>query len=338
MLSPLQVGRYAVRAERQSADYDQKAERQIAFATDNDNAAGGERDLAAKEEKRARDSAYLAADMKAGIDKLLEEGRDQVNQATKLKAKAGRLQETAAELLTKAKVDKEEAAALKEKYYKTMDEYSKAVAAIDVATQKAQSILDQMNAQSLVLAQVATQYGVATNHGKDPDAAAAVALRSQLQAAQKDLSTITAQKAKADEDTAEASKLADKYQPLIIDAEKAKRESDMHFQNFAQLTHQADSLQSRADALLSRADSIDGLILSTQGELGAKRKEFEHYKNRAQTEMAISLQAEDKEALLRKQARQARFKAALLSDKARRLRALAQKGVNNVVEASNQAA
>jgi hypothetical protein len=45
-------------------------------------------------------------------------------------------------------------------------------------------------------------------------------------------------------------------------------------------------------------------------------------------------QAEDKEALLRKQARQARFKAALLSDKARRLRALAQKGVNNVVEAS----
>ena len=81
MLSPLQVGRYAVRAERQSADYDQKAERQIAFATDNDNAASGERDLAAKEEKRARDSAYLAADMKAGIDKLLEEGRDQVRLA-----------------------------------------------------------------------------------------------------------------------------------------------------------------------------------------------------------------------------------------------------------------
>ncbi len=80
LLSPLQVGRYAVRAERQSADYDQKAERQIAFATDNDNAASGERDLAAKEEKRARDSAYLAADMKASIDKLLEEGRDQVLQ------------------------------------------------------------------------------------------------------------------------------------------------------------------------------------------------------------------------------------------------------------------
>jgi hypothetical protein len=78
LLSPLEVGRYAVRAERQSADYDQKAERQIAFATDNDNAATGERDLAAKEEKRARDSAYLAADMKATIDKLLEEGRDQV--------------------------------------------------------------------------------------------------------------------------------------------------------------------------------------------------------------------------------------------------------------------
>jgi hypothetical protein len=78
-LSPLQVGRYAVRAERQSTDYDQKAERQIAFATDNDDAATAERDLASKEEKRARDSAYLAADMKATIDKLLEEGRDQVN-------------------------------------------------------------------------------------------------------------------------------------------------------------------------------------------------------------------------------------------------------------------
>ena len=67
-----------MRAERQSSDYDQKAERQIAFATDNDDAATAERDLAAKEEKRARDSAYLAADMKTTIDKLLEEGRDQV--------------------------------------------------------------------------------------------------------------------------------------------------------------------------------------------------------------------------------------------------------------------
>ncbi len=71
---------------------------------------------------------------------------------------------------------------------------------------------------------------------------------------------------------------------------------------------QADELQTRADALLARADTIDGLIQSTQGELSGKRKEFEHYKNRAQTEMAISLQAEDKEALLRKQAREARFK------------------------------
>ena len=77
-LSPLQVGRYAVRAERQSADYDAKAERQIAFATDSDNAATSERELAAKEEKRARESAYLAADVKSRIDKILEAGRDQV--------------------------------------------------------------------------------------------------------------------------------------------------------------------------------------------------------------------------------------------------------------------
>ena len=54
---------------------------------------------------------------------------------------------------------------------------------------------------------------------------------------------------------------------------------------------QADSLQTRADALLSRSDTIDGLIQSTQRELSNKRKDFEHYKTRAQTEMAISLQA-----------------------------------------------
>merc|ERR1712230_329402 len=179
LLSPLQVGRYAVRAERQSGDYDSKAERQIAFATDSDNAATSERELAAKEEKRARESAYLAADVKSRIDKILEAGRDQVNQATKLKAKAGRLQESAAELLTKAN--------------------GEAVKKIDKATADAQSILDQMNAQSLVLAQVATQYGVATNHGQNPDASTAAALRAQLLQAQKDLATITARKAQADE-------------------------------------------------------------------------------------------------------------------------------------------
>merc|ERR1719163_1279202 len=207
LLSPLQVGRYAVRAERQSGDYDSKAERQIAFATDSDNAATSERELAAKEEKRARESAYLAADVKSRIDRILEAGRDQVNQATKLKAKAGRLQESAAELLTKAKGEKETAAALKAKYYKTMDTYGEAVKKIDKAT---------ADAQSIVLAQVATQYGVATNHGQNPDASTAAALRAQLLQAQKDLATITARKAQADEDTATARKLADQYQPMII--------------------------------------------------------------------------------------------------------------------------
>lgn len=98
--------------------------------------------------------------------------------------------------------------------------------------------VDQMNAQSLVLAQLATQYGVDTQHGKDPDAAAAQAIKAQLIQAQRDLARITAQKAQADEDTATARKLADQYQPMIIDAEKAKRGSDFHFQEFAHLTHQ----------------------------------------------------------------------------------------------------
>jgi hypothetical protein len=71
-----------------------------------------------------------------------------------LKTKAGNLQSMAAELLTRAKVEKESAAALKAKYYKTMDDYSKAVDQIDKATQNAQAILDRMNAQSLLLAQV----------------------------------------------------------------------------------------------------------------------------------------------------------------------------------------
>jgi hypothetical protein len=78
----------------------------------------------------------------------------QVNQATKLKSKAGHVQEMAAGLLANAKNEKESAAAFKAKYYKTMDDYSKAVDKIDTATRQAQSILDQMNAQSLVLAQV----------------------------------------------------------------------------------------------------------------------------------------------------------------------------------------
>ena len=184
----------------------------------------------------------------------------QVNQATKLKSKAGRLQEMAAELLSKAKTEKEGAAALKAKYYTTMDDYGKAVQKIDDATMKAQQILDQMNAQSLTLAQVATEYGTASGHGADPGASAAVALKGQLQKAQKDLASITAQKAKADEDTQTARKLADQYQPMIIMAEKDKRSSDFKFQEFARLTQEADSLQTRADALLSRADTIDGLI------------------------------------------------------------------------------
>ncbi len=42
----------------------------------------------------------------------------------------------------------------------------------------------------------------------------------------------------ADEDTGVARKLADQYQPMIIDAEKAKEDSDFHFQKFARLTAQ----------------------------------------------------------------------------------------------------
>lgn len=79
LLSPLEVGLYAVRAERQSQDYDKKAERQIAFATDNDNAASSENTLAEKEEKRARQSAFLAADIKSRIDHVLEDGKDEVD-------------------------------------------------------------------------------------------------------------------------------------------------------------------------------------------------------------------------------------------------------------------
>ncbi len=42
----------------------------------------------------------------------------------------------------------------------------------------------------------------------------------------------------ADDDTGVARKLADQYQPMIIDAEKDREDSDFHFQQFAQLTSQ----------------------------------------------------------------------------------------------------
>jgi hypothetical protein len=332
LLSPLEVGLYAVRAERQSADYDKKAERQIAFATGNDNSASAENTLAEKEEKRARQSAFLAADVKSRIDHVLEDGKDQVNQETKLKAKAASLQEQSDKLLADATAAKDEAASLEAKYYSGMDSYNSAVADIDTASKKAQGILDQVNAQSLVLAEVATQYAAATSNGQDPDSAAALALKAQLEQAQTDLAAVEAQKDQALADSEEAGKLADQYQPVIIQAEKDKRAADFEFQKFAQATNEADQLQNRADALIARAENIDTLVDETQTDLAKKRKEFEHYKNRAQTEMAISLQAEDKEALLRKEARDARAKAAELSDKARALRALAQKGVNHVLE------
>ncbi len=56
----------------------------------------------------------------------------------------------------------------------------------------------------------------------------------------------------------------------------------------------------------------------------------------AAPERACGGQADDKEAALRKEARDARLRAAELSDQARRLRALAQKGVNNVLEAAEE--
>mmetsp|Transcript_12481 Transcript_12481/g.34311 ORF Transcript_12481/g.34311 Transcript_12481/m.34311 type:complete len:384 (-) Transcript_12481:201-1352(-) len=332
LVSPLQVGLYSVRAEREARQYDEKAERQISFATENDNSATSERELSEKEEKRARESAYLAADIKAQVDKLLESGRDQVNQATKIKAKASNLQAEGNELLKISKKAKEEAESLKDKYYAGMDKYSKAVSKIDDASAKAQSVLDQLNAQSLVLAQIATQYNSVTKDGKDPNTPAALALKAQLQKAQVDLAAVEAGKDKAFEASAAASKLADENQPIVIQAEKDKRASDMAFQKFARATGEADQLQNRADALLKRADDIDTLVDDTQEDLEKKRKEFEHYKNRAQTEMAISLQAEDKEAVLRKKAEAERASAAKDSDKARALRALAIKGVNNVME------
>ncbi len=51
--------------------------------------------------------------------------------------------------------------------------------------------------------------------------------------------------AQADEDTAEARKLADQYQPIIIEAERDKRDSDFHFQEFAHATHEVRSCSGR---------------------------------------------------------------------------------------------
>ncbi len=59
----------------------------------------------------------------------------------------------------------------------------------------------------------------------------------------------------ADDDTGVARKLADQYQPMIIDAEKDKEDSDFHFQQFAQLTSQVCRLWPPTASLPVRAGS-----------------------------------------------------------------------------------
>lgn len=53
-------------------------------------------------------------------------------------------------------------------------------------------------------------------------------------------------------DSEEAGKIADKYQPVIIQAEKDKRAADFEFQKFAQATSEVDSWRIAHVANLAR--------------------------------------------------------------------------------------
>jgi len=331
--SALQVGRYAVRAERQARGYRLDAERQIALATNADNEASDDNDMSEEEEKRARASAYLAADVKDRIEKTLDQGRDQVKQSTKEKAQAGRLSNKADAIMGLARQKLSDAKKHERAYKAEMGRYGKVVDSYDAVMMERTQLLDKINTAGIKLADDMTAYTKAAKAGGDGKTAAAL-LVTQDRAALADLETqhitMEAKVQKAKEQT-------DKYQPLIISANKNERTSQDEYGTYTRLKHQANRLYQKAADLMDHADTIDGLIGQTEKDLKAKRKEFMMYKTRAEKEMAISLHAEDQEDELRRAARQSRFMAGKLFDKARRLSALSQKGLNEVMKQKEEA-
>lgn len=331
--SALQVGRYAVRAERQAEGYRLDAERQIQLATNNDNDASDDASMAIEEEKRARASAYLAADVKDRIEKTLDRGRDLVKESTKLKAKAGRLSQKADGLMEFARKRLRSAKKHESKSRAEMGRYSKVVDKYDAVMLEHKALIDQINTAGIKLADDMTAYAKVAKTAGPAKTAAELKVKEDRTA----LGTLETQHLAMNIKTRKAKEMADKYQPLIISANKNEREGQNDYAQYTRLKHSANKLYKKAAALMDRADSLDGLIQTTEKELKGKRKTFLMYKNRAETEMAISLHAEDQEDQLRRAARRSRYLAGKLFDKARRLEALSQKGLDEVMKQKEEA-
>jgi len=328
--SALQVGRYAVRAERQAKGYRLDAERQIQLATNNDNEATDDNAMAIEEEKRARASAYLAADAKERIEKTLNAGRDQVHQSTKLKAKAGRLSDKADNYMKVARKKLKSAKRHNRAYRALMKRYGRVVDKYDKTMQKRAAVLDQINNAGLKLADDMTAYSKASGAKK-------AGLKLKVNQDRSALALLETKHMAVNLKARKAKQLTDKYQPVIIRANRNQADSQNNYADYTRLKHHANKLYTKAAQLMDRADTIDGLIQTTERDLKSKRKNFLHYKNRAETEMSISLHAEDQEDQLRRAARHSRYLAGKLFDKARRLEKLAQKGLNEVMRQHEEA-
>merc|ERR1719389_234144 len=331
--SALRTGRYAMRAERQAHNYELDAERAISLATGYDASATEERRLSAEEEKRSRKSSYLASDARDRMNKVLQTGRQEVNEATGLKSKAGRLQDKADKLEKLGAIQKKSSHTNDKSYHSLMATYGKAVDRIQKDFAVGKAVYKAIDKLSLRLADLATKYTAAKKAGST---AKATQIKLQLSKARAKMAKLEAKKPAANARMRKAKSLAAKYRPVIEKADAAKKKSDLAYASYANLKQKADTLEKSSAGLLDRAAGLQALIRETEKDLKAKRRSFLHYKNRASTELAISVHAEDQEDSLRAAARKSRAKAGAFFSKAKRLRQLAQKGVQQVMSSEGK--
>jgi hypothetical protein len=322
-----QVGRYGRRAERQARNFELDSERRYDQATSLAKLAKGQSRLSARMEKRARASAYLAADVKSRIAHLLAAGRDQVQRATQFQIKSDKLQKKAKFLLQEAAAAKHTSQRQDKEYHRLLNKYSKVVDKIRKLRKEGQVILDDIHAEGVKLARIATNYQKAKrNHS-----AKLASIKHKLQVEQADIAKLAQRKTFADTDLDKAKLLMDKYQPVIRRADKEKFNSVQTYAKYTDLMRHSTALSEQSAALAERSASLQDLIKTTEKELKAKRKMYFHYKHRAQLEMHIAESAEDKKEHLRAASRKAKAIAARLEGKAMKVRTLAQKGVDKAI-------
>lgn len=328
--SSAQVGRYGMRAERQARNFEKDSERRYDQATSLANAASRQSTLSAQMEKRSRGSAYLAADVKKRIAKLLAAGRDQVQRATQFQIKSDKLQKKAKKLMSLAVAQKRVSNREDKEYHRLLAKYEKVVDKIRKLHKKGQVILDSIHQAGVKLARIATNYQKA----KRQHSSKLASIKHRLDLQQKVIAKLAQKSTLADTDMDKAKLLMDKYQPTIRRADREKFNSVQHYAHYTHLMRHSEQLKTLSTKLNARSVSLQELIKATEKELKQKRKMFYHYKHRAQLEMHIAESAEDKKEHLRAASRKAKTIAAQLEGKAMKVRKLAQKGVDKAVAAS----